>query len=240
MTTGNVEFINFNAYIYRVLKQVHPDAGISGSASASMDAIVRVLITKITRNINQFFMQSNKKTISSREVQSATRLTLPGELQKRAVSEGTKAVTKYNLSRTDAPKKQTKAKSEPRSHRAGLTFNISRVERVMMIETNAARKSATAAVYLAAVCEYVTAEILELAGNCARDHERVRITPRCIKLAIANDVELNTLFKDTIIPGGVVPTIHQHFLPEQTSRKKDKGITPKTITKKSTKKSTKK
>jgi len=230
MATGDIEKINFNAYIYRVLKQVHPDTGISGSALATMDALVGVLIMKIMKNANIFFTRSNKKTVASREIQSSVRLTLPGELAKHAVSEGTKAVTKYNSSLTDAPQKVVgkKAKPEQRSHRAGITFNVTRVEKVMMIESNAPRKSAGAAVYLAAVCEYITAEILELAGNAARDWKKVRITPRAIKLAIVNDEELKALFSDTVIPGGIASNIHQSLLPEEKAPKKtQKDLKPK-------------
>jgi histone H3/H4 len=241
MTTGNIEKINFNAYIYRVLKQVHPDTGISGSALATMDALVGVLIMKMMKNANIFFTRSNKKTVSSREIQSAVRLTLPGELAKHAVSEGTKAVTKYNAALTDPPHKVAgkKAKPEQRSHKAGITFNVTRVEKVMMIESNALRKSAGAAVYLAAVCEYITAEILELAGNAAREWKKVRITPRAIKLAIVNDEELEKLFRDTIIPGGIQSKIHQSLLPPQKEQKEEKekrAPRPKKVTKKVTKK----
>mgnify|MGYP003390101073 CR=1 FL=1 len=216
MATGNVEKINFNAYIYRVLKQVHPDTGISGSALATVDALVGVLIAKIMKNANLFFTRSNKKTISSREIQSAVRLTLPGELAKHSVSEGTKAVTKYNAVLTEnKPQAGKKAKPEQRSKKAGITFNVTRVEKVMMIESNALRKSGTAAVYLAAVCEYITAEILELSGNATRDFKKHRITPRTIKLAISNDEELQRLYRDTVIPGGVVQKIHQSLLPQR-------------------------
>ena len=227
MTTGNVERIKHNAYIYRVLKQVHPDTGISGSALEIMNALVGVVITKTTKNINQFFMRSDKKTIGAREVQSAVRLTFPGELGKHAVSEGTKAVTKYGaaLEATDKQRKNGKAKPEQRSKKAGITFNVTRVEKMMVIESNAVRKSANAAVYLAAVCEYVTAEILELAGNAARDWQKVRITPRMIKLAICNDGELSRLFRDTIIPGGVTPSIRQELLPAQKEEKPKKAKT---------------
>lgn len=224
MATGNIDKINFRAYIYRVLKQVHPDTGLSGDALTTVDALVCVLITKVMKNANLFFTRSNKKTVSSREIQSAVRLTLPGELAKHAVSEGTRAITRYNAAVSEnKPQKGSKAKPEQRSKKAGIVFNVTRVEKMMMIETNAMRKSGTAAVYLAAVAEYITAEILELAGNAARSWGKVRITPRAIKLAIANDEELHKLFGDTIIPGGVVPKIHQSLLPPQ----KEKSDKPK-------------
>lgn len=244
MATGNIEKINFNAYIYRVLKQVHPDTGISSSALATVDALVGVLITKIMKNVNLFFMRSSKKTISSRDVQSATKLTLPGELARHAVSEGTRAVTKYNAvieGASGKPSGNGKAKPQQRSHKAGLTFNVTRVEKVMMIESNAPRKSGTSSVYLAAVAEYITAEILELAGNAARNFKKRRITPRSIKLAISNDEELRDLYSDTIIPGGVLPKIHTSLLPKEKEKVKRAPRTSpvkKAPAKKTTKKTT--
>ncbi|KAJ7634128.1 histone H2A [Mycena polygramma] len=95
------------------------------------------------------------------------------------------------------------------SVKAGLVFPVPRIRRLLKQGKWAKRVTIVGAVYLAAVLEYLMAELLELAGNCARSNHRVRITPRHLLLAIRNDDELDRLLKNTIIvQGGVVPFIH--------------------------------
>lgn len=108
------------------------------------------------------------------------------------------------------------SKSLSRSARAGLQFPVGRVGRYLRRGRFASRIGGGAPVYLAAVLEYLTAEILELAGNAARDNKRTRITPRHIQLAVRNDEELNKLLGGvTISKGGVLPNIHTHLLPKK-------------------------
>ncbi len=88
----------FNSYIYKVLKQVHPDTGISNKAMSIMNSFVMDIFERIANEASKLAAYNKKSTISSREIQTAVRLILPGELSKHAVSEGTKAVTKYTSS----------------------------------------------------------------------------------------------------------------------------------------------
>ncbi|KIK68553.1 hypothetical protein GYMLUDRAFT_36004 [Collybiopsis luxurians FD-317 M1] len=117
-------------------------------------------------------------------------------------------------------------KSQSRSAKAGLQFPVGRVHRLLKKGNYAQRVGAGAPVYLAAVLEYLAAEILELAGNAARDNKKQRIVPRHLQLAIRNDEELNKLLGDVVISqGGVVPHIESQLLPSKSGRgKKDEGI----------------
>ncbi|XP_057712712.1 late histone H2B.L4 [Corythoichthys intestinalis] len=85
----------FAMYIYKVLKQVHPDTGISSRAMSIMNSFVNDLFERLATEASRLAQYNKRATITSREVQTAVRLLLPGELAKHAVSEGTKAVTKY-------------------------------------------------------------------------------------------------------------------------------------------------
>ena len=86
----------FSVYIYRVLKQVHPETGISKRSMHIMNSFINDIFEKIALESSKLVRYNKKHTLSSREIQTAVRLLLPGELAKHAVSEGTKAVTKYS------------------------------------------------------------------------------------------------------------------------------------------------
>ncbi|VDP10119.1 unnamed protein product [Soboliphyme baturini] len=86
---------SYASYIYKVLKQVHPDTGISSKAMSIMNSFVNDVFERIASEASRLAQYNKRSTISSREIQTAVRLLLPGELSKHAVSEGTKAVTKY-------------------------------------------------------------------------------------------------------------------------------------------------
>ncbi|XP_055622661.1 histone H2B-like [Toxorhynchites rutilus septentrionalis] len=86
---------SYAIYIYKVMKQVHPDTGISSKAMSIMNSFVNDVFERIANEASRLSQYNKRSTITSREIQTAVRLLLPGELAKHAVSEGTKAVTKY-------------------------------------------------------------------------------------------------------------------------------------------------
>ncbi|KAG2343043.1 histone-fold-containing protein [Suillus weaverae] len=88
----------YSSYIYKVLKQVHADTGISNKAMAILNSFVNDIFERIATEASKLASYSKKSTISSREIQTAVRLILPGELAKHAISEGTKSVTKFSSS----------------------------------------------------------------------------------------------------------------------------------------------
>merc|ERR1712098_601407 len=90
---------SYGIYIYKVLKQVHPDTGVSSKAMSIMNSFVNDLFERIAAEASRLAHYNKRSTITSREIQTAVRLLLPGELAKHAISEGTKAVTKYTSSK---------------------------------------------------------------------------------------------------------------------------------------------
>uniref|UniRef100_A0A0C9QNM5 Histone H2A n=1 Tax=Wollemia nobilis TaxID=56998 RepID=A0A0C9QNM5_9CONI len=118
-------------------------------------------------------------------------------------------------------KGKTATKSVTRSHKAGLQFPVGRIARYLKAGRYAKRVGGGAPVYFAAVMEYLAAEVLELAGNAARDNKKSRIIPRHIQLAVRNDEELSKLLGGvTIANGGVLPNIHSNLLPNKSAKTK--------------------
>uniref|UniRef100_A0A8D1D596 Histone H2B n=1 Tax=Sus scrofa TaxID=9823 RepID=A0A8D1D596_PIG len=96
---GELAKESYSVYVYKVLKQVHPDTGISSKAMGIMNSFVNDIFERIAGEASRLAHYNKRSTITSREIQTAVRLLLPGELAKHAVSEGTKAVTKYTSSK---------------------------------------------------------------------------------------------------------------------------------------------
>merc|ERR1711928_6019 len=109
-----------------------------------------------------------------------------------------------------------KGKNTTWASRAGLTFPVGRLTRYLRNGNYSKRCSPGAGIFMAAVLEYLTAEVVELAGNACRDNKRKTINPRHLMLAVRNDEELSQMFSHAIIPGGgVLPNVHAVLLPKK-------------------------
>jgi histone H2A len=118
----------------------------------------------------------------------------------------------------DGGKGKSVKKQVSRSQKAGLQFPVGRLARHLKEGRYAQRIGAGAPVYMAAVLEYLVAEVLELAGNAAHDNKKARVIPRHIQLAIRNDEELSKLLGHvTVVQGGTVPFIHSSLLPGESA-----------------------
>ena len=118
-----------------------------------------------------------------------------------------------------ARKAGTLKKSVSSTKKAGLQFPVDRINRQLKKGNYAAKTRKGASVYMAAVLEYLAAEVLELAGNAARDNKKARIIPRHLQLAVFNDDELAKVFQGvTISKGGVLPGINPVLLPKKSSK----------------------
>jgi len=201
--TDEVKIISFSSSIYTVLRQVHPVTGISNKAMAVMNSIVNNILDDVIHESRILIEKTGIHTLSSREIQTAVRLYFPGELAKHAVSEGTKAVTKYNANEHEGAK--------TKEEMSGITFEIGLVHKILKNKLRY-NVSATASVYMTAALEYICAEVLELSGNCARDLKVPRITPRHIGLSIRGDEDLDKLFPGIVASAGVIPHIHRSLI----------------------------
>ena len=230
--TNRKKVYTFKPHIYKVLKQVHPDTGLTTDGKEQMNHFVEHFADKIADEAVFLAKKEHKATISSREIQTAVRLVLPGELARHAVSEGVKAVTKYT---SGHPSK--KGKKVSKSAKAGLQFPVTRFKTILQKHApKGARIGEGAPVYLAAVMEYLTAEMMELGGNVARYHKKTNINPRHLQLAVGDDEELNEMLgKHHIIGGGVMPNIHAVLLPEKKKKKKQQSARRKKAKKRSRK-----
>jgi len=225
--TNQLNQRSFKIYIYKILADVHPETGIAAQALNTVDAFIRILSTKLSETSRNLTIQRDLKTIEEKDVLAAAEILLGGELSTQAKDYCAKALQKYSSFEytEDTPKVQREVK-------AGLVTSISLIERFLR-ENSTLRVSDKCAICLTAIVEYIISELLEFAGNNARDVKRVRINNRHLGLAVMEDDELNTFFRKlgVAIPGaGVVPHIDERLIERQKNKNKSR---PKNRTRRS-------
>ena len=186
---------SYKSYIFKVLKDSNPKLGIGKKAMDIMNSYATDSFKRIAAEAGNLAQYTEKKTFSSHEVEAAVKLLLPKDLAKYAITKGEAALAKYTGSKNQS--------------NSGLHFPVGRIKRHLKEGFFAPRVSPKAAVYLAAVLEYLTGELLELAAKSTKELQKERIIPRHIKLAVLGDEELNQFFGGvTIAAGGVQQHIH--------------------------------
>jgi histone H2A len=203
---------NFHQYDHSVLRQVHPDTGLTAKAGNEINYLLHYVHECLIINAERLVISSHKKTLTSREIQSAIIVTLPHNIAKYSISECNKVMGKFTSN-------YHKGSRVSKASRAGLQFPPSRVEHLIR-RHYCGRVGQDASVYLSAVLEYISAKVLELAGNEARDHHHTRITTKDIALAIKKDADLSHLFNNASLSGGELPHIHAVLVPKSKSKPK--------------------
>jgi len=184
--TERIHKEKFDVYIRKVLKQVHPDTNISKDTVFQTNTILNLIANKVASESLKLCRIDKKTTVSVRHVQQAIRILLPGELTKHASSELAKAITRASSHRPMTTNREN----------AELQFPPTRVGRFMT--DHSGRTGVDSKIALAAILEYLSAEMLELAGNMANDLRKLTVTTRHLFLAINNDKELSKLVNNTL------------------------------------------
>lgn len=221
----------FRSHVHNVLLNMGgPKVGISTLALTDVLTMINDVATRLSQEAANVTRQNGGETINDAAIRAAVRLIMKGQVRDQAVSQGEKAVRSFAT--TAAGNKD--AHNGP-TLRANLQFAVSIAER--FLRQYRLRLAKKAAVYLAAVLEYIATEILELAKQAAIDDGRKRISSRHLTLAVRADKELSALFPGTISRGGVLPTLAPKCMATKPKARVAKGSSNKASKKRSSKKS---
>ena len=196
------KFHYFEAFISKVLKQVSNNSGITLNAKQQLNSFLCILAKYISKIAFELTIYGKKKTISDKEISNAIKIIISGCLLKNSILEGEKAINvfKNNINKGS------------RQNKAGIIFAPSIAEKFLRnFGYSKIMITSSAPIYLSAVLEYLTYEILDLSLNNCNENKRSRIIIRDMEVSIRNDEEFDKLFRKlniSFLGGGVIPFIH--------------------------------
>lgn len=215
----------FEVFISKVLKQVSEKTNITSNAKQQLNSFLCILCKYISNIANKLTISSKKKTISEKEIYNSIKLVLDYGLLENSILEGNKAVDAFKNSNNKGSKQ----------NKAGIIFSPAVSEKFLRNFGNSKiMVTSLAPVYLSAVLEYLTFELLDLSSDYVHNNKRVRITIRDIEIVVRNDSEFNKLFNKiniSFLGGGVVPYIHPSLIKNNKSKYKQRNIAIKNIKK---------
>lgn len=208
----------FSVYIYRLLKEIHPDHGISSNAMIILSRICLFVIRRYATECSSLLISANKKVVDVSTICAATFIiygntNVIGDIFPNAIIK----LIEISL---DKYENYTGGKEKMRQeHKAGLQISVSRVKKIYKAaNANSKSISNSSAIAIATSLQYLLSEIIELSGNASRDNKKTRINPRHLMLAIGYDAELSSFLLDKGLilgGGGVIPNIHAQLLPSK-------------------------
>lgn len=206
----------FEFFISKVLKQISNDSYLTTNTKQQINSFLCILCKCISQITTELTIYIKKKTISEKEINGAISMIISGELLENSISEGNKAVNNYKNSNEKGSKK----------NKSGIIFPPSIVEKFLRnFGYSKIMVTDSAPVYLAAVLEYLTYEILDLSSNYCKDNKRKRVTVRDLEIVVKNDNELNMMLKKinvSFLGGGVIPYIHPSLLNKKNNLRNGK------------------
>nr|QBK86759.1 MAG: histone 2A-domain-containing protein [Marseillevirus LCMAC103] len=178
----------YSKYIEEIKKAICPDFAITADASACFNNLINITLAKIFNNMDILTAESDRKTLSWKDVDAAIQLTFDGPLYKASTSFASEAVSTYKA-----------GTATPRSDRAGLILPVTRIEKAMMTSLRATRKTDTSAVFLAGSVENVVRALFKATGDRAAAQRKQRLTQLHISRAIDGDPTFAALYQNCIL-----------------------------------------
>lgn len=208
--------VELKSYIYKVLKQVHPDTGMTSEVKESINNLLNLVLNKLVWVASDRVQLRGKRTLQPEDIAFAVNFLLPGNqlqskygsslpgplsLQRSAIKYHAEAISKWSARNSE---RKPGGPREDSAALAGLTFPPTRIENAVRAITPIDRVSKLTGVSLAAILEVIAGEIMEHAGNAARADKKVQIASDHLHTAISADINLAPLFEGVLLPGGYV------------------------------------